>query len=539
MVLWGGLRPIASRVILDGGTLVAWIYGASTGVVVDHVKIAAGTPRPLQSYVFVLVSCGIAVLTAGSFTNRWTLTFPMVPYLVLQGLRRLVPRRGRWQRYLHVVITCLSFLCIILAAALCILFPAVELPPIEGPFNVGKVDLFLPMHTSELVHGDESTTSTNNHHHNPHSQAVWVRLLYPTLDPPKSLPYLTPATAAEYCYHSMQFGAPPPLRQFDWMLHTWRLTERLEREGASLIPTKDPLPTIIYSHGLGGHADIYSFQTHSLAAHGNVVLTISHADGTSPAITQPDGTKREYDYEPQRLEKEPGNYMKTLQMRRNQNEWRVQELLAATQALHRWNQSDIHEDLPFTAALSLKGRLDLKNLTWAGHSFGGATVLTAAHRHPELVATVIAHEPAIDWAHPSSIASLFAKQRVADLALANMYNTTLFGDHSDDDSLHQGADILLLFSHEWVRNQWAMIPLIREMQKKQRLGSDKTLVAFDYVPEMHHNEFSDTAMLTPLWLARSVGLTGKRNPIDTARDVAQRTLDFLNQSRRKASLTLS
>ena len=69
------------------------------------------------------------------------------------------------------------------------------------------------------------------------------------------------------------------------------------------------------------------------------------------------------------------------------------------------------------------------------------------------------------------------------------------------------------------------------MQQHGRLGSNDTHIAFDYVTDMHHNEFSDTGMLTPTWLARAVGLTGPRNPIESAKDVAQRTLDFLHTSR--------
>ena len=109
----------------------------------------------------------------------------------------------------------------------------------------------------------------------------------------------------------------------------------------------------------------------------------------------------------------------------------------------------------------------------------------------------------------------------------------MFGEpNPDDDSIHHSAHVLLLFSHEWTRNEWAMIPLIREMQQQGRLGSNTTHIAFDYITDMHHNEFSDTSMLTPTWLARAVGITGPRNPIDTARDVAQKTQSFLKRVRR-------
>ena len=34
-------------------------------------------------------------------------------------------------------------------------------------------------------------------------------------------------------------------------------------------------------------------------------------------------------------------------------------------------------------------------------------------------------------------------------------------------------------------------------------------------------------MLTPIWLARGVGATGSRNPLDTAKDIRDKTLSFL------------
>lgn len=535
MVLWGGLRPIASRVILDSVTLLAWIY--CTLVRVDMENKDAAAQRPWRSYAWILASCLVTIVSAGNLTNRWTLTLPMVPFIVLQGMRRLLPRHKSWLRYLHVLVTLLSLCCILLGAMLCVLFPAVELPPIEGPYNVGKVDLFLPMDAATTAASATEIGTTGS------TSAVWVRLLYPTMDTPQARKYLTPSTAVEYCHHSMRFGAPPPLKDFGWMLHTWRLAGRLEAEGASLAETPEPLPTIVYSHGLGGHADIYSFQTHSLAAHGNVVLVISHADGTSPAISLPDGTMREYDYTPQDLERTQGYIPRVIELRRNQTELRVQELVAATQALQRWNEQDVQADLPSSTttstlnALSLKGRLDLEKLAWAGHSFGGATVLTAAHRHPELVSTVVAHEPALDWAHPSAVASLFAKQRVDNLTLASTYNEKMYGEPSEDESLHHSADTLLLFSQEWVNKKWAHTPLLQEMQEHNRLGSEKTTFTYDFIPHAHHNEFSDTSMITPLWLAREVGLTGSRNPIDTAREAAERTRSFLQASRQKGNVS--
>ena len=243
MVLWGGLRPIASRAIIDGVTLAVWAAGTRHDQRHDAV---------VQSYLWILCACIVAIYTAGNLTNRWTLTLPMGPFLVLQGLRRLIPSDDDKKTkslfyYIRGFLTLLSWMCILAAIVLCLLFPAVELPPINGPYFVGKVDLFLPVNSLNL-------DSSNAAHQSP---AVWVRVLYPTFEPPVATPYLTPVTALDYCRHSMTMGAPPPLKALDWILHTWRLTNRWEREGAALIhansnddSNESLLPVVVYSPAL-------------------------------------------------------------------------------------------------------------------------------------------------------------------------------------------------------------------------------------------------------------------------------------------------
>jgi hypothetical protein len=61
------------------------------------------------------------------------------------------------------------------------------------------------------------------------------------------------------------------------------------------------------------------------------------------------------------------------------------------------------------------------------------------------------------------------------------------------------------------------------------LGKNPHVSLHGAIYQSNHNEFSDTSMLTPLWLARPVGLTGPRNPIHTAMEIAQQTLAFLQR----------
>ena len=53
------------------------------------------------------------------------------------------------------------------------------------------------------------------------------------------------------------------------------------------------------------------------------------------------------------------------------------------------------------------------------------------------------------------------------------------------------------------------------------------------IQKAKHQEFSDSCMLTPIWLARATGLTGERNPHETAAEIGARTLEFLEATRRR------
>lgn len=208
----------------------------------------------------------------------------MVPIVILQLLRRLELFSGQWA---SLSITVLTGLLIVVAAILSVLFPAVQLPRIEGEYNVGIVKLHLPASFSSVYNGSASAEADGY---------VSARILYPTLEKPQSLPYLDPSIALDYCKETIAFGAPPPLKEFGFLLHSLRLVQM------PLSPNAQPLqgeklPLIVFSHGLGGTAVTYTYQTQHLAAQGHVVLVIDHTDGSAPVVKKYDGTKHFYDYD--------------------------------------------------------------------------------------------------------------------------------------------------------------------------------------------------------------------------------------------------
>ena len=256
MVVWGGLRPIASRVIYDLLAVAGLSYATLARVHTpqddgskQQGSANSSTTRQTKMHNYngwiLVASAVLTLVSAGNFTNRWTLSFPMIPVIVLQVMRRISAVKET--RALFYLIQGLSILSILLAIELSILFPAVELPPIKGPHHVGTIDVHIPAVVTTTGTGECDC-----------SHLLPVRILYPTQDGPTWPKYLTPATAMEFCRESMRFGAPPPLKDFGWMLHTWRLTSTQTRKNAKLVPGDAKFPVVIFSHGLGGNADIYS-----------------------------------------------------------------------------------------------------------------------------------------------------------------------------------------------------------------------------------------------------------------------------------------
>lgn len=577
-MLWGGLQPIPRQVVLDATTLI----GLSWAVWKMAHRSRNNSDRQSSvndSTKIFLASCVLAVSTSG-ISNRWTLTLPMVPLLVLHLLHRLLllqqpldksqqegkqQKEYRLSRWISCVITGLSALFIVAGAALSVLFPAVELPPINGPYNVGVVDFYIPMDIQVLVHDqiprNLTTTAFETDDASTCSAAATMmtvkhylpaRLLYPTLQDRSlfggGIPFLNPATAIDFCRQSMRFGAPGPLKPFGWILHTWRLTTLPVISEAPILPDfgiigETGMPLVVYSHGLGGTLDLYSYQTMALAAHGYVVLALTHMDGTAPVVPQPRGMEAlPHNHEVLELHVQ-GKTDEYARARRAQTERRVLEFIGATEFIHRMvafkedgdaPQEPEHRPLARRLSPYLK-RLRTDHTFFMGHSFGGTTALTAAQRRPDLVKAVIAHEPAIDWLPEDCRRSLFSDESLEGLKLTYDGGTGGFEaiaseEQVDANSIHD-LDLLVLNSHDWMEKNWGRAPLLDEMHRNGRLGK-KNGPSRHGVVDASHNEFSDTSMLTPLWLARPIGLTGHRNPIDTAAEIADRTRAFLEEYRR-------
>jgi Prolyl oligopeptidase family len=150
--------------------------------------------------------------------------------------------------------------------------------------------------------------------------------------------------------------------------------------------------------------------------------------------------------------------------RRRQTEWRAKELLGATEAILALNEKrETPSFLKDTPNLSFQGRIQKHRVFFMGHSFGGATALTAAYRRPDLVKRgggVIAHEPVADWLPDDARMSLFPPDRIQGLDSSQNFtggmggldynqNTTTEGESATPESSIHDVNLLFLFSEQW------------------------------------------------------------------------------------------
>ena len=491
--VFGGLQPIWSRVILDSITILSLGFCIST------------KPSDVNA-IIMLLPIVLTWFTAG-LTNRWPVSFPMIPLLLLQQLRRLsVVRRFSW---LNVSIAILSTLLLMLSITLCIAFPPLQPPPIKGPYKVGVVDLHLPV-------------SGGGH--------VVARILYPTQDESGTMPYVKPNLASEYLKRSIQSNAPPPINAWHWFLDHWKLIRIDLIQHAKPIQGKQ-FPLIAFSHGLGGSAMLYSHITRSMAANGYVVIAVDHTDGTNPVVMKQDGTMVYLDSSPVQEIWNKGKHLEYAQFRREQTELRARELIGAAEALISLSTQNIPELQEL--GISFVDCLNTERLHVMGHSFGGATALTVAFRRPDLVQSVVAHEPMTDWAPDDIRLQLFPQEAMDTHGIPHAGGTGGRGEVLNplSTTYHQ-MPLFLLFSQEWYLKSWASSTYFEQLFRHGLLGKDAEFAILDGA---NHNEFSDMCMLTPLWLARALNVTGSRNPIHTAAEVADRSLAFLEAFQKPAS----
>lgn len=198
------------------------------------------------------------------------------------------------------------------------------------------------------------------------------------------------------------------------------------------LSSRDRLPVVIFSHGLGGNRTTYSEYCGNLAAQGYVVAAIEHRDGTAPVSVV--RLKRESDLggyderqvlymRPEDITFEsPHRKLSQLEHRKEQIDLRSAEIKSCLDVLARINSGQgarvvaenlRQNDSAATELARWQGHLELDEcVTMAGHSFGGATtlqVLRAGSKQFPSIQRGIALDPWIDPIPPFEARETTAK----------------------------------------------------------------------------------------------------------------------------------
>lgn len=511
----------------------------------------------------------------------------------------------------------LSICCISTSAFMSYLFPVVKLNIQKGTYDVGVTDIFLPV--EEQIKIDQILNNNNNDDDNKNDMIlnsnVNVRILYPTKRISSSLsttatthgmsisirkrlsnklkrikrrissngesnnriPYFSNDIAKAYLSQLIKLAPIKLVKSFTWILYYMRLITLPISTNSIPINNLDndknkKLPIVIFSHGLFGSCHLYSYQGYALASEGKVVVMVNHLDGSAPVAKKDDtgssSSLLPLDTSIFNLYREKKTDEAT-EIRRMQTNFRSNEILSALISLLRINEGDynyISTDKNNNNVLNvLQNKLDINDITLIGHSFGGASVLSAATKYPELIKNVIVQDPVIDWLPESMRRSLLSESRLLNSGVSynggstgwkkkqnalvekkSSYNL-LNGEEKkepseflrrlpssslNDKSIHD-VNLFFIYCEEWHEKNWGNSEIIKKMYTKGQLGNNSLSKSnnsnYDTIKDSKHQHFSDVNLITPNWLNKKIGLTGNRCSYDILDELMNKMLCFMDK----------
>ncbi|KAF0689540.1 Aste57867_19043 [Aphanomyces stellatus] len=273
-----------------------------------------------------------------------------------------------------------------------------------------------------------------------------------------------------YLFYGHQLGIGlsvfvPQLRP--WFFSSLRNGTLHARADAPLKPHPDGTPgwpVVLYSHGLGNTLEIGSSTCQYLASKGNVVVALTHTDGSAAVYRSPDATWHYYQHPPPSAAKNWDG--EGYGIRNNQLHTRVSNVQKVLDAVDGMNQD---------RASVFYQSMDLLRVAAMGHSFGGATVLATAKQDARIKAVV-----ALDaWMQP------------LDKALVR-------------DGL--AVPTCSLVSQQWIEWKDHHETMQQFMHKCQHPHT-----AFLAIQRTKHNNFIELPLFSPL-LNRVAGMAGPADP---------------------------
>ncbi|KAA8573451.1 hypothetical protein EYC84_005036 [Monilinia fructicola] len=272
------------------------------------------------------------------------------------------------------------------------LSPIPGFPEYTGPHKVGTIDVEIPI--SDLDSPAQTPSNAEN------IPTIQYRIFYPCdtdlKHKGKSVNWIPTPQRDYISAYSRFLGAGSTLAEvisyFPRLLHY--VTIPVRKNAPLLKPTtsNNRWPVMIFSHGLGGSRNAYSHIVGSVASHGMIVIASEHRDGSTPIsyIREPpsDSSSMEKEKVSQKHAKKTVDYVKLSHTPSPEVEEGRNEQLK----IRLWEMGLIHDSLlkldegkkitnlntSSTSLSMLKDQMNVHEpgkITFAGHSFGAATVV--------------------------------------------------------------------------------------------------------------------------------------------------------------------
>lgn len=220
------------------------------------IQLVAAGPR-VELVPAYLVAGAFAVLVGIDMTRKWSAK------AAIPSIQGPPPSRSNGT----IIKTLIRWtgiaggtLALLLAALLLAAFHSLDIPAPTGPYAIGVTEFRL----TDAAREELITERIGDY------RQILVRVTYPALNddafarlPRDSIQGMAAIVAG--------LAWPNPVTM------SWGAVVTHARRGAPLAPTQQRYPVLVYSHGLGGNAEMNTVLTEHLASNGYIVMAISHS----------------------------------------------------------------------------------------------------------------------------------------------------------------------------------------------------------------------------------------------------------------------
>jgi platelet-activating factor acetylhydrolase len=242
-------------------------------------------------------------------------------------------------------------------------------------------------------------------------------------------------------------------------------------------------PLVVFSHGLGGSLEIYATIVQELASRGMVVAVLNHCDGSASITRHADGR-----YETIRPLRTPAVDDGGFGFRNRQLRHRVVEVRRVLDAITALASE--------TSPRHVFHTVDMGNVHVAGHSFGAATALSAAHKD----------------------------ERFRSAMLHDAFMMPVFKGYTQ--GLGDRIPVLHLVSEQFLVDRQQNMDAIKIHWRGCTHPRSELLV----LRKSHHNNFTDLPQFSP-FVTRTMRAAGAIDPYYTELAIAEVSAAFVSRTR--------